>query len=157
MSSDEEIQVAESNSTETYPIQAGALKKGGFIAINGNACKVIDLSVSKTGKHGHAKVSITAVGIFDGRKMEDQAPSTHNVSAPFVKTEAYSVLDIDNDGQLTLMDGDGAERTGIPLPTYPEKLAAEIKEAFESGKEIQVVVTSAMGIEQVTGTKSANA
>ena len=115
------------------------------------------LSVSKTGKHGHAKVSITAVGIFDGRKMEDQAPSTHNVSAPFVKTEAYSVLDIDNDGQLTLMDGDGAERTGIPLPTYPEKLAAEIKEAFESGKEIQVVVTSAMGIEQVTGTKSANA
>ena len=157
MSSDEEIQVAESNSTETFPMQAGGLKKGGFIAINGNACRVIELSTSKTGKHGHAKVSITAIGIFDGRKMEDQAPSTHNVSVPFVKTDNYSLLDIDNDGQLTLMDADGAERTGITLPNYPEGLADQIKEAFESGKELQLVVTQAMGIEAVTGIKSGNA
>ena len=157
MSSDEEIQVVESNSTDTYPMSAGALKKGGFICINGTACKVIDLSVSKTGKHGHAKVSITATSIFEGRKMEDQAPSTHNVAVPFVKTEAFSLLDIDNDGQLTLMDAEGSERTGITLPTYPEKLAGEIREAFESGKDIQLVVTSAMGIEQVTGTKAVTA
>eukprot|EP00331_Platyophrya_macrostoma_P012502 CAMPEP_0176431210 /NCGR_PEP_ID=MMETSP0127-20121128/14691_1 /TAXON_ID=938130 /ORGANISM="Platyophrya macrostoma, Strain WH" /LENGTH=159 /DNA_ID=CAMNT_0017813203 /DNA_START=48 /DNA_END=525 /DNA_ORIENTATION=+ len=154
MSSDDEIQVAQSNSTETYPMQAGALKKGGFICINNNACKVIELSVSKTGKHGHAKVSITATGIFDGRKAEDQAPTTHNVAVPFVKTETYSLLDIDNDGQLTLMDGEGAERTGVTLPTYPDGLAAQIKEAFEAGKDLQVVVTSAMGIEQVTGIKA---
>ena len=154
MSDDEEIQVVESNSTETYPMQAGALKKGSFLCINNNPCKVIDLSVSKTGKHGHAKVSITATGIFDGRKMEDQAPTTHNVSCPFVKTTNYSVLDIDKEGQLTLMDEEGAERVGINLPSYPEGLAAQIRESFEAGKDIMVVVTSAMSQEHVTGVKA---
>lgn len=153
MSSDEEIQQVENNSSETYPMSAGALKKGGFVCINGRPCRVIDLSVSKTGKHGHAKVSITATDIFDGRKMEDQAPSTHNVAVPFVKTETYSVLDIDQEGQLTLMDADGAERSGIALPTYPEGLAAQIREAFEAGKDMSVIVSTAMGIEQVTGCK----
>ena len=152
--SDEEIVATQQAGTDTYPLQAGALKKGSFLCINNVPCKVIDLSVSKTGKHGHAKVSITALGIFDGRKMEDQAPTTHNVSCPFVKTNQYMLLDIQED-RVTLMDADGQEVPGLQLPTYPETLAQEIRDSYAEGKEVTIIVTSAMGVDQITGTKSA--
>lgn len=41
--------------------------------------QVIDVSTSKTGKHGHAKCNFTATDIFTGKKLEDMCPSTHNV------------------------------------------------------------------------------
>lgn len=34
-------------------------------------CKIVEYSISKTGKHGHAKASIVGIDIFDGRKYED--------------------------------------------------------------------------------------
>jgi hypothetical protein len=40
---------------------------------------VVDVSTSKTGKHGHAKCNFTAIDIFTGKKLEDMCPSTHNV------------------------------------------------------------------------------
>lgn len=41
--------------------------------------QVVDVSTSKTGKHGHAKCNFTAIDIFTGKKLEDMCPSTHNV------------------------------------------------------------------------------
>lgn len=151
------------NGSLTYPMPAGALKKGGYICINNRPCKVIDLSVSKTGKHGHAKVSIVATDIFTGNRLEDQAPSTHNVEAPFVKTATYSVLDIqpnDRDpsapARLSLMNDEGESRDDLDMPP-DATLAAQIKEQFDAGKEVMVIVVSAMGIEQVLQTKNASA
>ncbi|CAJ1039704.1 putative Eukaryotic elongation factor 5A hypusine, DNA-binding OB fold, partial [Leishmania shawi] len=148
------------NASKTYPLAAGALKKGGYVCINGRPCKVIDLSVSKTGKHGHAKVSIVATDIFTGNRLEDQAPSTHNVEVPFVKTYTYSVLDIQANedpslpAHLSLMDDEGESREDLDMPPDPA-LATQIKEQFDSGKEVLVVVVSAMGTEQVLQTKNA--
>ena len=34
--------------------------------INGHACKITDVEVITTGKHGHTKCHITGVDIFDG-------------------------------------------------------------------------------------------
>ncbi|CAD2217206.1 translation initiation factor 5A [Angomonas deanei] len=150
----------EQHGTLTYPTPAGALKKGGYVCINNRPCKVIDLSVSKTGKHGHAKVSIVATDIFTGNRLEDQAPSTHNVEAPFVKTATYSVIDIQPNedssqpDHLSLMTEEGESREDLDLPP-DATLAAQIKEQFEAGKEVNVVVVSAMGIEQVLSFKNA--
>jgi hypothetical protein len=41
--------------------------------------QVVDVSTSKTGKHGHAKCNFTAVDIFTGKKYEDMTPSSHNM------------------------------------------------------------------------------
>ncbi|CAJ1039651.1 putative Eukaryotic elongation factor 5A hypusine, DNA-binding OB fold, partial [Leishmania shawi] len=112
------------------------------------------------GKHGHAKVSIVATDIFTGNRLEDQAPSTHNVEVPFVKTYTYSVLDIQANedpslpAHLSLMDDEGESREDLDMPPDPA-LATQIKEQFDSGKEVLVVVVSAMGTEQVLQTKNA--
>lgn len=47
--------------------------------------QVIEVTTSKTGKHGHAKCHFTATDIFTGKKMEELVPSSHNLE---VRTKA---------------------------------------------------------------------
>lgn len=41
--------------------------------------QVVDVSTSKTGKHGHAKCNFVGIDIFTNKKYEEMAPSSHNV------------------------------------------------------------------------------
>jgi len=50
-----------SGASETFPMQCSALRKNGFVVLKGKACKIVDMSTSKTGKHGHAKVSLISL------------------------------------------------------------------------------------------------
>merc|ERR1712171_23136 len=52
-------------------VEAGQIRKGGYIMIKGKPCKVKDVSVSKTGKHGHAKCKFAASDIFTGATREE--------------------------------------------------------------------------------------
>ena len=45
-----------------------SLKKGSSVIIDGEPCRVTDLQVSRPGKHGHAKVRLSAVGLMDDKK-----------------------------------------------------------------------------------------
>ena len=42
----------------SYPQQCSALRKNGFVMLKNRPCKIMEMSTSKTGKHGHAKVLI---------------------------------------------------------------------------------------------------
>lgn len=125
--------------------------------IKGKPCKVLNISVSKTGKHGHAKCNFTATDIFTGKKLEDMIPSTHGTTVPIVTRVDWEVIDIDGD-ELTLMDEGGNQKTDLNLPSWPENMAQEIRDAWDGGANtVTVTVQSAVGIEQVVAWKKESA
>ena len=154
MSDDETFETVDAGSSHTFPIAAGDLKKGDHVCIKGFPCRVVEVTTSKTGKHGHAKANITAIDIFTGRKYEEVAPTSHSLPAPFVNKVELQLIDIGADGALSLLDEDNNERNDMNLPP-DEELADRIKRDFEAAKDIAVIVQSAMGTQQVVGYKVA--
>lgn len=142
----------EAGASETIPMEAGQIRKGGLIMIKGQPCKVADVSTSKTGKHGHAKCNFIAYNIFNNKKLEDMIPSTHGTTVPVVSRTEYTLVDISDDNFMTLMDTNGDTREDLSLPDYPDNYANELREEFEK-KQLVVTVLKACGKEQVMSHK----
>merc|ERR1712230_64175 len=128
----ETFESADAGASATYPMQCSALRKNGFVVIKGKPCKIVDMSTSKTGKHGHAKVNLVGIDIFDGKKYEDMSPSTHNMEVPNVKRLEYNLIDVTDEGYLSLMDDGGEIRDDLHCNNNPE-LLEEIKKKFDAG------------------------
>lgn len=149
---DHTFETADAGSSLTYPQQCSALRKNGFVVIKGRPCKIVEMSTSKTGKHGHAKAHLVALDLFTGKKLEDLSPSTHNMEVPFVKRSEYQLLDID-DGFLSLMTMDGETKDDVRCPEG--ELGATLQAAFEEGKDLNVTILTAMGEEAAISFKEA--
>ena len=112
-----DFQQAESGASNSFPQQCSSLRKNGFVLIKERPCKIVEMSTSKTGKHGHAKVHLVGIDIFTGKKYEDICPSTHNMMVPVVNRKEYALMDISDDGFVSLLDEDKNEtRDDIKLP-----------------------------------------
>lgn len=135
-----------SGSALTYPMQCSALRKNGYCIMKGHPCKIVDMSTSKTGKHGHAKVNMVGIDIFDGKKYEDMSPSTHNMEVPNVNRKEYSIIDVTEEGYLSLMDDNGDVRDDLHC-NHNLELLEEITKKFEAGDEMMITVLAAMGKE----------
>merc|ERR1711993_165182 len=143
----------DSGASETFPMQCSALRKGGFVMIKNRPCKIVEMSTSKTGKHGHAKVHLVALDIFTGKKYEDICPSTHNMNVPHVIRKDYQICDIDGD-YLSLMADNGDTKEDIKNPE--NDIGKEIRKKFDDGDQFLVTILSAMGEEAAVGTKALN-
>jgi len=149
----------------TRPLKASAFRKGGYILLKGHPCKVMEMTTSKTGKHGHAKVKFVGVDIFSGKKYQELMASTHNMPEVIVTKAEYTVLDINDDnGLMQLVDDKNQSGPELHLPPDDFKwsgqgeppLGYSIYNAFhklEDGKELNVSVTTAMGHSEVQGYK----
>jgi len=120
---------------------------------------VMEMSTSKTGKHGHAKVHLVGLDIFTSKKYEDLCPSTHNIDVPNVSRNDYQLIDIDDvDGFVTLMNDKGDTRDDLKLPDGSNKeLGDKIREEFKK-EDVTVIVTvmAAVGEEMIIACKNAN-
>jgi len=145
---------ADAGASATYPLQCSALRKNGFVVIKGRPCKIVEMSTSKTGKHGHAKVHLVAIDIFTGKKLEDLCPSTHNMDVPVVNRQEYQLLDITDDGYLNLMSDDGSLKDDVKMPDG--EMGEKITKIFRTDeKETNVVILKAMGEEAAVEAKEA--
>jgi len=152
--------VTGSGASLTYPMQCGDVKKGGYVLIRGFPCRVVATSTSKTGKHGHAKMSITALDIFTGKKYEMIETTSHDVEVPNVTKAEYTLVDIDEDGFMSLMDEQGNMKADLKVPD--DEVGEGIKafwakkqadDAEVADKELFVTTQSAMNHEAAVAFK----
>jgi len=108
-------------------VQAGSLKPGKYVLIDGEVCQVRTTEKSKPGKHGSAKVRIVAFNIFTNQKrgllkgtdVEVEAPIVLKQSGQVVavvgntvsimNTETYETYDAPKPADITLASGDEIE------------------------------------------------
>jgi len=147
---------ADAGASATFPIQCSALRKNGHVVIKNRPCKIVDMSTSKTGKHGHAKVHLIAIDIFTGKKLEELCPSTHNMDVPNVTRREMQLLDISDDGFLSLMGEDGDTKDDVKVPDG--EVGDKIEKLFRTDeKDTNVIVLTAMGEETAIDAKEAPA
>jgi len=144
----------DAGASTTYPMQCSALRKGGHVVIKNRPCKIIDMSTSKTGKHGHAKVHLVATDIFNGKKLEELCPSTHNMDVPLVKRQEFTLLDIDEDF-LNLLDSESGEtKDDVRMPEG--EVGDKITKLFVTdSKDTNVIILTSMGEQSAIDAKEA--
>ncbi|KAI5779244.1 translation protein SH3-like domain-containing protein [Geopyxis carbonaria] len=143
---------ASAGASTTFPMQCSALRKNGHVCIKGRPCKIVEMSTSKTGKHGHAKVHLVAIDIFTGKKLEELCPSTHNMDVPNVSRTEYQFSYIDDDF-LHLISQDNTEKNDVKVPDG--ELGDRIRDFEEAGTDILITIIKAMGEEAAISVKEA--
>ena len=97
------------------PVGVGSLRVGGYIIVDGEPCRIVDLTKSKPGKHGAAKARIVAIGIFDGVKRSFVKPVDANVEVPIIEKRTGQVFAMTPSG-VQIMDLETYEYLDAPFP-----------------------------------------
>jgi len=105
------------------------LKAGRYVVIDGEPCKVLDVTVSVPGKHGGAKARLEAVGIFDERRRSIVKPADTEIEVPIVEKKTGQVVAV-TPKNVQIMDMESYETFESPIPE-------ELKEKIVQGVEVQ--------------------
>lgn len=124
--------------SKNIPVQASSVKKGGHAILKNRPCKITHVSISKTDKHGHAKMHFVGVDVFTGKKYEEICPSTHTIMQPVLERDEFDLLMIEDDGYLTLLEESGIEKNDIRLPE--NELGEKIREKYNNGDTLSLTV-----------------
>jgi len=100
---------------EVRQASVSSLSKGSYVVIEGAACRVTDMQVSRPGKHGHAKVRMTAVGLMDDKKRVVVIPGHDSVDVPIVGKKTAQVLSIQGN-TASVMDSESYETFDLNIP-----------------------------------------
>ncbi|WP_460125542.1 translation initiation factor IF-5A [Stetteria hydrogenophila] len=103
----------------------GELKKGSYIVIDGEPCRIVEMSKAKTGKHGSAKAHVVAIGLFTGQKKTLVAPVDARVQVPVIEKRHAQVL-ADMGDSLQLMDLESYDTFEVEKPD-DEQLASKLQ------------------------------
>ena len=125
-------------------VAANNIQKGSFIILEGAACRVVDVEISKPGKHGHSKVRVSAVGLVDDKKRIVVMPGHDNVEVPIIEKRTAQVLSVMGD-KANVMDSETYE-------TFDLKIPEEFKgQVVESSTVLYWTILEQKVIKQVKG------
>ncbi len=96
-------------------INATEIKTGTNIIVKGEACTVKKIDISKTGKHGHAKCRIEAVGIISNQKKVFVVPGHERFEVPMIDKRKGQVLSV-GEKTASVMDLESFETLEINCP-----------------------------------------
>jgi len=109
-------------------VNATELRKGSYVIIDDVPCEVIKIDISKTGKHGHAKARIEALGIIDDKKRVIIKPGHEKMAIPLIEKRKGQVLVVN--AKANVMDMESYETVEVAVPD-------EIREKLKEGMQVE--------------------
>lgn len=107
---------------------AGSLKVGSYVILDEIPCIIKSIQTSKTGKHGHSKSRIEAIGIIEGQKKILVMPGHDKVKIPIIEKKTAQVLSITKE-VASVMDNDTYE-------TFDMKIPEDMRESVKEGDQV---------------------
>ena len=154
-SEDEDFIGGNAGASHTYPLQCSALRKNGHVMMKTRPCKIVEMNMSKYGKHGHKKVHFIGLDLFTDRKYEDICRSTHNMEVPSLTRKDYQFLGVDREGFCSLFDETlGVQKQDLRLPD--DVVGLEVRRKHGDGLFFYVTVLKFVEEERIVGTKIIN-
>ena len=102
------------------------LKTGQYIMVEDEPCIIKATERSKSGKHGHAKVRVVCVGVFDNNKRSLTIPSGHMVEVPEI-IKGTAQINFIEDISINIMNLETYESVDVNWPAE-EDLKQKLKE-----------------------------
>ena len=116
------------------------LKVGKYVLIDDEPCRVVGVESSAPGKHGAAKMRVSAMSIFSGNRKTLMKPSDADCEIPIIERKKGQIISLVGD-VAQIMDSETFE-------TFESTIPEELKADMEAGKEVDYVV--AMGRKLLT-------
>ena len=113
------------------PVDVGSLRVGGYMIIDNEPCRIVDITKSKPGKHGSAKARIVAIGVFDGQKRQFVKPVDSTAEIPIIDKRPGQVFAV-NPNSVQIMDLETYEYVDAPFPEEDD-----LKAKLTVGAEIE--------------------
>ncbi|KON32336.1 translation initiation factor IF-5A [miscellaneous Crenarchaeota group-1 archaeon SG8-32-3] len=113
------------------PVDVGSLRVGGYMIVDDEACRIVDITKSKPGKHGAAKARIVAIGVFDGVKRSLVKPVNASAEVPMIDKRPGQVFSVNPSG-IQIMDLETYEYVDAPFPEEED-----LKAKLTVGAEIE--------------------
>lgn len=120
-----------------------------LMILRGHPCKVMEVNISKTGKHGHAKHHFIGIDIFTAKKYEEIIKAHEMVQIPIVSKQTATIIHLEKDGHVSLLLSDGTTRYDLQLDEEMYEKVKTVIEGKSGVSKIQVVIQSAMGLDSI--------
>ena len=105
-------------------IDATEMRVGSYLLLDGVAHQVKKMDISKTGKHGHAKVRFEAINIITGKKKVQVIPGHDKFEVPMIDKRQAQVLSVSGEN-ASMMDSENFENFDLVIP---EELKGTVNE-----------------------------
>ncbi|MCK5449938.1 translation initiation factor IF-5A [Candidatus Pacearchaeota archaeon] len=110
-------------------IDSTEMRVGTYLIIDGGVYQVKKMDVSKTGKHGHAKVRFEAVSILTGKKKVMVVPGHDRFEVPMINKRQAQVLSV-SENSASIMDSESFENYDLVIPE-------DLKGSINSGDVVE--------------------